>query len=288
MATSIMSVTSIPDSTKSLDTPTSEQYQVRYKSLYSKFLEHLNEEEDDDEERDEEQASQFKESTIIQKPRGVENHSLVPQRAGALGDGETGDLSQQLQSLISNNSELGSRLLSLLLVSSGNAHEIIKAVNKGDLSGLRNLELTNTVSPSPTSSTATTAATGVATSMAPATTTATSTSTTAFQIPNPEDLSSSRTLSPIYTEEQLSEFRKIELEKRRKNSEASARFRIRKKQREREKLVKLKQLNTQISELYSKIDRLLDENCFWKQKLDELNEKKSRELLDSIKRRSTK
>lgn len=284
MATSIMSVTSIPAPTKSLDTPTSEQYQVRYKSLYSKFLEHLNDEEDDDEERDEEQASQFKESTIIQKPRGVENHSLVPQRAGALGDGETGDLSQQLQSLISNNSELGSRLLSLLLVSSGNAHEIIKAVNKGDLSGLRNLELTNTVSPSPTSSTATTAATGVAT----ATTTATSTSTTAFQIPNPEDLSSSRTLSPTYTEEQLSEFRKIELEKRRKNSEASARFRIRKKQREREKLVKLKQLNTQISELYSKIDRLLDENCFWKQKLDELNEKKSRELLDSIKRRSTK
>lgn len=288
MATSTMSVTSIPASTKSLDTPTSEQYQARYKSLYSKFLEHLNDEEEDDEERDEEQASQFKESTIIQKQRGVENHSLVPQRAGALGEGETGDLSQQLQSLISNNSELGSRLLSLLLVSSGNAHEIIKAVNKGDLSGLKNLELTNTVSPSPTSSTATTAATGVATSMATATTTATSTSTTAFQIPNLEDLPSSRTLSPTYTEEQLSEFRKIELEKRRKNSEASARFRIRKKQREREKLVKLKQLNTQISELYSKIDRLLDENCFWKQKLDELNEKKSRELLDSIKRRSTK
>lgn len=292
MATSTMSFTSIPASTKSLDTPTSEQYQARYKSLYSKFLEHLNDEEEDDEERDEEQASQFKESTIIQKQRGVENHSLVPQRAGALGDGETGDLSQQLQSLISNNSELGSRLLSLLLVSSGNAHEIIKAVNKGDLSGLKNLELTNTVSPSPTSSmattAATTAATGVATSMATATTTATSTSTTAFQIPNLEDLPSSRTLSPTYTEEQLSEFRKIELEKRRKNSEASARFRIRKKQREREKLVKLKQLNTQISELYSKIDRLLDENCFWKQKLDELNEKKSRELLDSIKRRSTK
>lgn len=51
------------------------------------------------------------------------------------------NISQHLQDLISKNSELGSRLLSLLLVSSGNSKEIINAINNGDLQSVQNLNL---------------------------------------------------------------------------------------------------------------------------------------------------
>ncbi|SCU78945.1 LAMI_0A06656g1_1 [Lachancea mirantina] len=145
------------------------------------------------------------------------------------------ELSRELQKLVSSNSELGSRLLSLLLVSTGNGKEIIQAVNGGGSDG------------------ASSGAGGGATA--------------------------------DYTEAELAEFRRIEQEKKRKNTEASARFRVRKKQREQEKLATLKQLNNQISELYVTIDRLLDENKFLKLRLEEVNEKKSQALLDNLRRR---
>lgn len=75
-------------------------------------------------------------------------------------------------------------------------------------------------------------------------------------------------------------------EKRKKNTEASARFRIRKKQKEQERLNKLKELNIKITGLYKRIDVLLEENQHWKQKLEELNERKSREMLDRIRKRN--
>lgn len=222
-------------------TPTSEQYQEKFQDLFSRCF--------SAEENDGEEHSGF--------DRG-EDRNYISQRLGAVSDSsaavpnltgdaassaqgglaEHGDLSRQLHNLISSNSELGSRLLSLLLVSSGNAKEIISAVNKGDLDGLKKL-----------------------------------------------NLKKSQLQRPKYTEKELQEFQKIEMEKRRKNTEASARFRIRKKQREHEKVEKLKQLHSQISELYVTIDKLLDENKFWKQKLEEVNEQKSKELLESIKKR---
>lgn len=38
--------------------------------------------------------------------------------------------------------------------------------------------------------------------------------------------------------------------------------------------------------MYDTIDTLISENNYWKEKLQELNEIKSRELLDKIKKRS--
>lgn len=50
------------------------------------------------------------------------------------------NLSEHLQNLISSDSELGSRLLSLLLVSSGNAEELISMINNGqDVSQFKKL-----------------------------------------------------------------------------------------------------------------------------------------------------
>ncbi|SCW03490.1 LAFE_0G11628g1_1 [Lachancea fermentati] len=220
-------------------TPTSEQYQRKFQSIYTRYLEQIDADDENSEEDDQEDANYTTEN-FNNKTRQL----FIS--AGIQDDpSDQRDLSQQLQDLISSNSELGSRLLSLLLVSSGNAKEIISAVNQGDLGKLKKLDLKKNGK-------------------------------------KPED--SKKDVSQ-YTEEQLNEFKRIELEKRRKNTEASARFRIRKKQREQEKLAKLKQLNSQISELYVTIDKLLDENKFWKLKLEEVNERKSRELLDSIKKR---
>lgn len=219
-------------------TPTSEQYQRKFQSIYTRYLEQIDADDENSEEDDQEDANYTTEN-FNNKTRQL----FIS--AGIQDDpSDQRDLSQQLQDLISSNSELGSRLLSLLLVSSGNAKEIISAVNQGDLGKLKKLDLKKNGK-------------------------------------KPED---KKDVSQ-YTEEQLNEFKRIELEKRRKNTEASARFRIRKKQREQEKLAKLKQLNSQISELYVTIDKLLDENKFWKLKLEEVNERKSRELLDSIKKR---
>ncbi|CUS21921.1 LAQU0S04e03884g1_1 [Lachancea quebecensis] len=222
-------------------TPTSEQYQEKFQDLFSRcFSAEENEkgEHSGFDRGDDRNYIPQRPGAAPDSPVSVPNHTQDATSSGQGGGAEHGDLSRQLHNLISSNSELGSRLLSLLLVSSGNAKEIISAVNKGDLDGLKKL-----------------------------------------------NLKKSQLQRPKYTEKELQEFQKIEMEKRRKNTEASARFRIRKKQREHEKVEKLKQLHSQISELYVTIDKLLDENKFWKQKLEEVNEQKSKELLESIKKR---
>ncbi|QEU61731.1 Met28 [Kluyveromyces lactis] len=183
------------------------------------------------------------------------------------------DLSTQLHELINNNSELGSRLLSLLLVSSGNATDIINAVNNGDLSKLNGL--TKTSQPSPSLATSTTG------NEKKITTTTTTTTTTSDK----QD-SVGTDITKDDTAEDENDLIWKQLEKRRKNTEASARFRIRKKQREKEKFQQLRQLTKDINDMYDTIDTLITENSYWKKKLEELNEIKSKELLDNIKRRN--
>ena len=216
-----------------------EQYQGKFQDLFSRcFSEDEEEDTGSDYDRGGDRNYVPRKASASAVQSAALQESMPTLIKNEHGGTDSGDLSRQLHNLISSNSELGSRLLSLLLVSSGNAKEIISAVNKGDLDGLKKLNLKKTQ----------------------------------LQRPN-------------YSDKELQEFQKIELEKRRKNTEASARFRIRKKQRELEKAAKLRQLNSQISELYGTIDKLLDENKFWKEKLEEVNERKSRELLDSIKKR---
>ena len=183
------------------------------------------------------------------------------------------DLSTQLHELINNNSELGSRLLSLLLVSSGNATDIINAVNNGDLSKLNGL--TKISQPPPSLATSTTG-------NEKKTTTTTTTNTT---ISDKQDSVGTDITKDDIAEEDNDLIWK-QLEKRRKNTEASARFRIRKKQREKEKFQQLRQLTKDINDMYDTIDSLISENSYWKKKLEELNEIKSKELLDNIKRRN--
>ncbi|QLL34019.1 hypothetical protein HG536_0F03440 [Torulaspora globosa] len=142
------------------------------------------------------------------------------------------NLSQELQSQISKNSELGTRLLSLLLVSSSNGKEIIGAINRGDISRIKNLNFNAKV-----------------------------------------------TKSDIKEDE-------IDVIKRKKSTEASARFRIRKKQREQERQSELKELNIRIQNLNKRVDVLLDENRYWKRQLEKVNDRKSEELLESIRRRN--
>lgn len=195
------------------------------------------------------------------------------------------DLSLQVRELINNNSELGSRLLSLLLVSSDNAKDIIEAVNRGDISKLRDLteettatttksetgtEPSDKVEPQPVKSKPQPIKSEPQPTTGPETT------------PQESAPSSARSVSPDNVDDPLWK----QLEKRRKNTEASARFRIRKKQREKEKLEQLKQLTKDINAMYDTIDTLISENNYWKEKLQELNEIKSRELLDKIKKRS--
>ncbi|QGN18307.1 transcriptional activator of sulfur metabolism [Kluyveromyces marxianus] len=189
------------------------------------------------------------------------------------------DLSLQVRELINNNSELGSRLLSLLLVSSDNAKDIIEAVNRGDISKLRDLTEETTTTTTTKSETGTEPTDKVEPQPVKSKPQPTKGPETAPQESAP---SSARSVSPDNVDDPLWK----QLEKRRKNTEASARFRIRKKQREKEKLEQLKQLTKDINAMYDTIDTLISENNYWKEKLQELNEIKSRELLDKIKKRS--
>ncbi|CAI2041552.1 hypothetical protein SEUBUCD650_0I01890 [Saccharomyces eubayanus] len=160
------------------------------------------------------------------------------------------NLSEHLQSLISNDSELGSRLLSLLLVSSGNAEELIGMINSGqDVSQFKKLR-------EPKKGKAATA------------------TATAQEEEEEEE------------EAPVNELDKIKQERRRKNTEASQRFRVRKKQRNFENLNKLHGLNVQINKLRDRIAQLNKENEFWKAKLNDINEIKSLKLLNDIKRRN--
>lgn len=188
---------------------------------------------------------------------------MVPPKHGS--DSEENNVStlkvsQDLQNLISNNSELGSRLLSLLLVSSGNGKEIIDAINNGDIKKIQNLDIDLNLK-------------------VPATrndeTKAVEINDTAEKAEQEQDIVDA--IAPSSDSQ---------LDKRRRNTEASARFRIRKKLREQEKLNKIKVLNQKINGLYKNIDRLLEENRHWKSKLEELNEKKSKELLEKIRKRN--
>lgn len=159
------------------------------------------------------------------------------------------NLSEHLQSLISNDSELGSRLLSLLLVSSGNAEELIGMINSGqDVSQFKKLR-------------------------EPKRGKATATATAAAAAAQEEE-------APV------NELDKIKQERRRKNTEASQRFRVRKKQRNFENLNKLHGLNVQVNKLRDRIAQLNKENEFWKAKLNDINEIKSQKLLNDIKRRN--
>lgn len=179
---------------------------------------------------------------------------------------ETGgvNVSQDLQELISKNSELGSRLLSLLLVSSGNGKEIIDAINNGDLSKIQSLNIGFNLNSYDSSSQEEPSTLRALTQIAES---------------NPHN-------RIITDSENLGENDLAQLSKRKRNTEASARFRVRKKQREQEKLSKLSELNVKVNDLYRKIDILLEENRHWKIKLEELNERKSRELLENIKKRN--
>ncbi|KAL2706995.1 Transcriptional activator of sulfur metabolism [Kluyveromyces marxianus] len=200
---------------------------------------------------------------------------------GSSSSSRQADLSLQVRELINNNSELGSRLLSLLLVSSDNAKDIIEAVNRGDISKLRDLteETTATTTTTTKSETGTEPSDKVEPQPIKSKPQPTKGPETTPQESAP---SSARSVSPDNVDDPLWK----QLEKRRKNTEASARFRIRKKQREKEKLEQLKQLTKDINAMYDTIDTLISENNYWKEKLQELNEIKSRELLDKIKKRS--
>ncbi|QLQ81631.1 hypothetical protein HG537_0F03920 [Torulaspora globosa] len=142
------------------------------------------------------------------------------------------NLSQELQNQISKNSELGTRLLSLLLVSSSNGKELIGAINRGDITRIKNLNFNG-------------------------------------KITNND-----------------SKENEIDYIKRKKSTEASARFRIRKKQREQQRQSELKELNIRIQNLNKRVDVLLDENRYWKRQLEKVNDRKSEELLESIRRRN--
>lgn len=142
------------------------------------------------------------------------------------------NLSQELQNQISKNSELGTRLLSLLLVSSSNGKEIIGAINRGDISRIRGLNFNAKV--------------------------------------GKNDIKESE----------------IDIIKRKKSTEASARFRIRKKQREQERQSELRELNIRIQNLNKRVNVLLDENRYWKRQLEKVNDRKSEELLESIRRQN--
>ncbi|CAB4255289.1 similar to Saccharomyces cerevisiae YIR017C MET28 Basic leucine zipper (bZIP) transcriptional activator in the Cbf1p-Met4p-Met28p complex, participates in the regulation of sulfur metabolism [Maudiozyma barnettii] len=180
------------------------------------------------------------------------------------------EVSAVLQNLISNDSKLGSRLLSLLLVNSGNGQEIIKAINKGDddslnkldLSILKNLDTTNILQT-------------VSTTLNESTTTATTTTNNNIS-----------TIVPDENENENENEEELQILKRKRNTEASARFRKRRRQRELDKLDKLKSLQLQISQFNDKINSLIDENHYWKLKLKKINERKSTELLNQIKRRN--
>lgn len=170
-------------------------------------------------------------------------------------ESEKRELSTRLQEMINNNSELGSRLLSLLLVNSENAKSIIEAVNKGDFSDFDRLEVRQD-------------------------------GKDGADITEEGKKGSALEEKVSEAKEDLEDVRKREEEKRRRNTEASARFRVRKKEKEKERLKQFELLIEDIGGMYDKIDGLVEENNYWKRRLEELNELRSRQLLDSIKRRS--
>lgn len=200
---------------------------------------------------------------------------------------ETVSVSQYLQDLISSNSELGSRLLSLLLVSSGNGKEIMDAINRGDLTSIRNLDLAvdfkvpagSQVAASQLAEQAKQASEQIAGQSA---------EHVKSQVDSQEYVAESpgEELASIRPNQQAEDGSYSQIDKRKRNTEASARFRVRKRQREHEKMNKLKELNIKVTQLYKRIDVLLEENQHWKQKLEELNERKSKEMLERIKRRN--
>ncbi|CCD26298.1 Met28p NDAI_0H01240 [Naumovozyma dairenensis CBS 421] len=195
------------------------------------------------------------------------------------------NVSEYLHSLISNNSELASRLLSLLLVNSNNSTEIINAINSNNTNTKANTNKTTTMKINK--------------------------DIVEKNLPNPVPISKKLTdekkkisdndkknesnsdlikekensIEPLQQQRELQS--QTQLEKKRKNTEASTRFRIRKKQKEKDNINKLNELNIKISKLYCKIDKLLSENKSWKEKLQKINEQKSNDLLNSIKKESS-
>ncbi|GMM55816.1 hypothetical protein DAKH74_024320 [Maudiozyma humilis] len=170
------------------------------------------------------------------------------------------DVSTVLQSLISNNSELSSRLLSLLLVNSGSGEEIIRAINSGsavtelDAALLRSLDV------------------GGASAAA-----VVQAATAAASAKQPQNDSQSDPVAEELRRE----------EKRRRNTEASARFRKRRREREQEKTLRLRTLQQQIAKLNDRIGALVDENAYWKRELKRINESKSEKLLKDIRQRAS-
>lgn len=171
------------------------------------------------------------------------------------------DVSTVLQSLISNNSELSSRLLSLLLVNSGSGEEIIRAINSGsavtelDAALLRSLDVGG-ASAAAVVQAATAAASGA------------------------KEQQSDSTTDPV-----AEELRREE--KRRRNTEASARFRKRRREREQEKTLRLRTLQQQIAKLNDRVGALVDENAYWKRELKRINESKSEKMLKDIRQRAS-
>lgn len=169
------------------------------------------------------------------------------------------DVSSVLQNLISNDSELGSRLLSLLLVNSGNGQDIINAINNGNTTILnksidfKKIDLLKDIN---------------------------------NKKPIVKVRNDQKEEIEVDDDDDEGDEDALQILKRKKNTEASARFRKRRREREIEKLNKLKKLKLQINQFNDKINLLIDENHYWKLKLKSINERKSNELLKTIKRRN--
>ena len=169
------------------------------------------------------------------------------------------DVSSVLQNLISNDSELGSRLLSLLLVNSGNGQDIINAINNGNTTILnksidfKKIDLLKDIN---------------------------------NKKPIVKVRNDQKEEIEVDDDDDEGDEDALQILKRKKNTEASARFRKRRREREIEKLNKLKKLKKKINQFNDKINLLIDENHYWKLKLKSINERKSNELLKTIKRRN--
>ncbi|KAL3232695.1 Transcriptional activator of sulfur metabolism MET28 [Nakaseomyces bracarensis] len=185
-------------------------------------------------------------------------------------------ISEHIKNMILENTELGSRLVSLLLVNSGNADEIISSLNN--------------TKKKPQSVSATSVRAGnrrkSAVSKPQHSKYSRKSMDYTYKKPIATVSSNSEDEEDSIEDETTDSLLLRTLEKRRKNSEASARFRNRKKQKREENLKKLEELNGHIDELNKKVDTLLQENRFWKSKLDDINEQKSKQLLEQIKRKN--
>lgn len=179
----------------------------------------------------------------------------------------TSDVSSVLQNLISKDSELGSRLLSLLLVNSGNGQDIINAIN------------------SSTSSTSTLLNKSIDFEKIDIIKELNTNNKPIVKVRNIKK-EVKQDIDYNNNEDDEEDEDALQILKRKKNTEASARFRKRRREREIEKLNKLKLLKLQINQFNDKINLLIDENHYWKLKLKSINERKSNELLKTIKRRN--